>query len=218
MEQKTYDIQGIQVGLPVTTCVNGREMKTGIHKNRIAGPILLNKLHFDGDGQADLVHHGGYDKAVCVFPYDHYAYFETYLGCQLEAAAFGENVTVHQLVETKVCIGDVFQLGEAIVQVSQPRQPCFKLAQKHGEKNLVKEVQETGFTGYYLRVLEEGIVQTNSQLIQLERDPHQVTVHEVNELKYRHTSDIEKLRRVLQVETLAEHMKKSFEKRLKQQT
>lgn len=79
----------------------------------------MSKLNFDGDGQGDLVHHGGHDKAICVFPYDHYTYFEQFLGVALQEAA-GENVTVHQLVETEVRIGDVFQFGKRLLRsVSQ---------------------------------------------------------------------------------------------------
>ena len=90
----------------------------------------------------------GYDKAVCVFPYDHYAHFEQFLGVPLQEAAFGENVTVRQLVETNVHIGDVFQLGDAFVEVSQPRQPCVKLSLKHGNMKLVKEVQKQGIQAF----------------------------------------------------------------------
>ncbi|MBJ8032143.1 MOSC domain-containing protein, partial [Bacillus cereus group sp. N21] len=84
-----------------------------------------------GDGQADLVHHGGVDKAVCVYSGEHYSYWEETLNQDLEYGAFGENITVSGMREEDVCIGDTFELGEAIVQVTQPRQPCFKLAKKY---------------------------------------------------------------------------------------
>nr|WP_237727703.1 MOSC domain-containing protein [Bacillus safensis] len=211
--QNRYDIEGIQVGQPIITYANGKEIKTAINKRRIHEPVYLSQVNFEGDGQGDLVHHGGYDKAVCVFPYDHYAHFEQFLGVPLQEAAFGENVTVRQLVETNVHIGDVFQLGDAFVEVSQPRQPCVKLSLKHGNMKLVKEVQKTGYTGFYLRVLKEGMVPPDASLVLVEKASHQITVHEVNEVKYRQTSP-ERLKAVLEVDALADVVRKSLEKRI----
>ncbi|MBL4987133.1 MOSC domain-containing protein [Bacillus safensis] len=213
MGQNRYDIEGIQVGQPIITYANGKEIKTAINKRRIHEPVYLSQVNFEGDGQGDLVHHGGYDKAVCVFPYDHYAHFEQFLGVPLQEAAFGENVTVRQLVETNVHIGDVFQLGDAFVEVSQPRQPCVKLSLKHGNMKLVKEVQKTGYTGFYLRVLKEGMVPPDASLVLVEKASHQITVHEVNEVKYRQTSP-ERLKAVLEVDALADVVRKSLEKRI----
>ncbi|KMK71811.1 sulfurase [Bacillus safensis] len=213
MGQKRYAIEGIQVGQPIITYANGKEIKTAINKKRIHEPVYLSQINFEGDGQGDLIHHGGYDKAVCVFPYDHYAYFEQFLGIPLQEAAFGENVTVRKLVETSVHIGDVFQLGDAFVEVSQPRQPCVKLSVKHGNMKLVKEVQKTGYTGFYLRVLKEGMVPPDASLVLVEKASHHITVHEVNEVKYRQTSP-ERLKAVLEVEALADVVRKSLEKRI----
>ncbi|MCZ2739919.1 MOSC domain-containing protein [Bacillus safensis] len=213
MGQKRYAIEGIQVGQPINIYANGKEIKTAINKKRIHEPVYLSQINFEGDGQGDLIHHGGYDKAVCVFPYDHYAYFEQFLGVPLQEAAFGENVTVRKLVETNVHIGDVFQLGDAFVEVSQPRQPCVKLSVKHGNMKIVKEVQKTGYTGFYLRVLKEGMVPPDASLELVEKASHQITVHEVNEVKYRQTSP-ERLKAVLEVEALADVVRKSLEKRI----
>ncbi|WP_224930727.1 MOSC domain-containing protein [Bacillus safensis] len=213
MGQKRFAIEGIQVGQPIITYANGKEIKTAINKKRIHEPVYLSQINFEGDGQGDLVHHGGYDKAVCVFPYDHYAYFEQFLGIPLQEAAFGENVTVRKLVETNVHIGDVFQLGAAFVEVSQPRLPCVKLSVKHGNMKIVKEVQKTGYTGFYLRVLKEGMVPPDASLVLVEKASHQITVHEVNEVKYRQTSP-ERLKAVLEVEALADVVRKSLEKRI----
>ncbi|WP_418202152.1 MOSC domain-containing protein [Bacillus safensis] len=201
------------MGQPIITYANGKEIKTAINKRRIHEPVYLSQVNFEGDGQGDWVHHGGYDKAVCVFPYDHYAHFEQFLGVPLQEAAFGENVTVRQLVETNVHIGDVFQLGDAFVEVSQPRQPCVKLSLKHGNMKIVKEVQKTGYTGFYLRVLKEGMVPPDAALVLVEKASHQITVHEVNEVKYRQTSP-ERLKAVLEVDALADVVRKSLEKRI----
>ena len=114
----------------------------------------------EGDGQADLVNHGGVDKAICVYPLAHYPHWQEMIGRELSPAAFGENFTVDGLTEADVCIGDTWRVGEdVLVQVSQPRQPCWKLARRWQRKTLALEVQESGKTGWYFRVLEEGTVQ-----------------------------------------------------------
>ncbi len=105
-------------------------------------PLQLSLLNLDGDEQADLVHHGGRDKAVCVYCVEHYPYWESLTGTTLSFGAFGENVTVGGLTELEAYIGDTFQWGDAIVQISQPRQPCFKLAAKHGWPELPKQVEK----------------------------------------------------------------------------
>ncbi|HET7272154.1 MAG TPA: MOSC domain-containing protein, partial [Rubrobacter sp.] len=127
-------------------------MRTGGAKRPVPG-ALLRFEGFDGDGQADLVNHGGPEKAVCVYPFDHYVHWERVFGRRLECGAFSENLTISGAVETEVCIGDVFMVGEAMVQVSQPRTPCSKLAGKNGERLLTKWVGQKGYSGYYLRVL-----------------------------------------------------------------
>ena len=114
--------------------------------------------NFDGDRQADRVNHGGLEKAVCVYPFDHYPYWSRQLGGDLRPGAFSENLTVSGAIETEVCVGDVFRIGEASVQVSQPRMPCAKLAGKNGAKMLPKLMVNVGYTGFYMRVLSEGLL------------------------------------------------------------
>lgn len=162
MDQKEYEISSIYVGSPEVCEFEGKKVETAIFKRPAGSPVFLSRTNFDGDKQADLVHHGGADKAVCVYPADHYPYWENALGEKLPQAAFGENLSVKGLTEQDVCIGDIFKLGEALVQVSQPRQPCFKLAKKLNVKDMVLKVRDTGYSGFYFRVLEEGIVVPDS--------------------------------------------------------
>jgi MOSC domain-containing protein YiiM len=214
MTVQDFAIVSINVGKPMNLHFNGKELLTAIHKKPVSEPIFLSFLHFAGDGQADLVHHGGKDKAVCVYPYDHYAYWEKELGRELEAAAFGENLTVKGLVEEDVCIGDVFQLGEAIVQVSQPRQPCHKLAKKHNVEDLPLRVQNTGYTGFYFRVLKEGWVTKESFLRLLNRHPLGVTVSFANHIMYHDKSNKDGIERILRVNELSESWRAILRKRL----
>ncbi len=123
-----FQLLSINIGLPKEVTYGGKVIHTGINKKQVKEPVYLSFVKFNGDGQADLVHHGGVDKAVCVYTSDHYPYWEKELNQNLVYGAFGENITVNGMREEDVCIGDTFELGQAIVQVTQPRQPCFKLA------------------------------------------------------------------------------------------
>ena len=146
---------------------------------------MLRTGGFDGDGQGDRQHHGGPDKAVCVYPFDHYAHWEKALGRELAPAAFSENLTVGGIRETGVCVGDVFRVGGAVVQVCQPRVPCDKLARKNGERLLPKWMSATGYTGFYARVLAEGLVEAGAPFELVERHPGGITIADANYVNLR---------------------------------
>jgi MOSC domain-containing protein YiiM len=190
------------------------ELFTGIMKSPVSSVLHLSSTQLEGDGQADLEFHGGADKALCVYCMEHYPYWEQTLGRPLEYGAFGENITVSGLPESEVCIGDIYSLGEAIVQISGPRQPCFKLAKKHHVPDLALQIQDTGFTGYYLRVLQEGILPVHPELQLISKHPARVSVEFANEIKYRDKLSMEGIRRILEVEELSASWRGSFERRL----
>jgi Uncharacterized protein conserved in bacteria len=194
----TATVISLQVGLP--QCMTSaefldqsgslQEWTTGFFKQSTTEPIWLGTLNLAGDGQADLVNHGGLDKAVNVYPHEHYAYWEHTVGLTpLPMGGFGENLTTQGLLEQDVCIGDVFQLGEATVQISQPRQPCWKLARYWRIKDLAVRVQETGRTGWYFRVLTEGHVQAGKKLVLQERRYPQWTVSAANQVMHHLVQD-----------------------------
>lgn len=157
---------------------------------------MLRALGFDGDGQADRVNHGGTDKAVCVYPFDHYAHWEKALGRGMEPGAFSENLTVLGAVEAGVCIGDVFGVGEAVLQVSQPRTPCGKLAGKNGQRLLTRWVGQTGFTGFYMRVLSEGLVSGGDAFELVEGHPDRISVADVNDVFFGRSADLAVIKRL----------------------
>ncbi len=126
------------------------------------------------------MNHVGEDKAVCVYALDHYSYWERVLGCELEPGAFSENLTLSGVVETKVAIGDVFQVGGATVQVSQPRTSCSKLADKNGERLLARWMARTGYTGFYLRVLSEGVVAAGDAFERIGRCRDPISIADVD--------------------------------------
>lgn len=208
------DIVSINIGKSVTINHNGKELRTGIFKSQIDERVYLGELNFEGDEQADLKHHGGVDKAVCVYPVEHYAYWEDVLETELQYGAFGENVTVRGLTEKNVNIGDTFQLGEAVVQISQPRQPCFKLAVRYGFKQLPLLFQETGYTGYYFRVLTPGWVELNSTITLLEEHPQQLSVQFANRVMHQALKNREAVERLLQVDALSASWRKTLSQRL----
>lgn len=193
----TTTIISIQVGQPETaTCANPatpsseREWTTGFGKKPVAGSIRLRKLNLEGDAQADLTHHGGPDKAVCVYPGSHYPFWRDLLGIELSSGAFGENLTVAELTEASVCIGDVWQIGDGRVQVSQPRQPCWKLSRWWDIEDLAVRVQQTGRTGWYLRVLEEGDVEAGAEVFLIDRPNPDWTIAAANELMHHDKNNI----------------------------
>lgn len=207
-------IISINIGKPTQIQYNNRELSTGIFKTPSDKALFLTSVNFEGDGQADLVHHGGRDKAVCVYPYEHYPYWENELNQKLEYSAFGENLTTQGLLETGVCIGDIFQLGEAVVQVSQPRQPCFKLSVRYGAPDMPLKVQETGYTGFYFRVLQEGLVSKADSLIRTSCHPMGVTLAYANQIMHRDKNDTEGIKKILEVDELSANWRKTFVKRL----
>jgi MOSC domain-containing protein YiiM len=149
------EIDSLNVALPSTQRYGNREVFTGGAKSPVP-QAMLRASGFEGDGQGDRRNHGGPDKAVCVYPSVHYPHWQRMLGRRLDPGAFSENLTVSGIWEARVCVGDVFRTGEAVVQVSTPWTPCDKVAGKNGEKQLPKWISGSGYTGFYMRVLEEG--------------------------------------------------------------
>ncbi|HDR7287710.1 MOSC domain-containing protein [Bacillus cereus] len=209
-----YQLLSLNIGLPKEVTYGGKVIHTGINKKQVKEPVYLSFVKFNGDGQADLVHHGGVDKAVCVYTGDHYPYWEKELNQDLVYGAFGENITVSDMREEDVCIGDTFQIGEAVVQVTQPRQPCFKLAKKYNMPKLPLYFQETGYTGFYFRVLKEGWVSSVDTLKRLQSDPKGVSVAFANRIMHKEKQNIEGIKRILEVNALSSSWRKSFEKRI----
>ena len=172
-------ILSIQIGKPrqqVATDPHDKPWTTGFFKQPVGGPVWVGRLNIEGDGQADLENHGGPDKAVLAYSADHFADWIAELGQQVPDAksdslcgSFGENLSIAGLTETDVCIGDIWQAGDVRFQISQPRQPCWKLGRRWRRADLPKRVVQSGRTGWYLRVLDEGTLSPGDELTLLER-------------------------------------------------
>jgi MOSC domain-containing protein YiiM len=169
----------VNVGLPrvIGTSRWGKPIRSGIVKQPVtAASIYLDTLNLDGDQQADLTVHGGRDKAVYAYPSEHLPLWNDDLGTDFGPGTFGENLTTAGWMEDAVRIGDVWAWGEARLQVSQPRSPCYKLATITGRPDLLKRLVRTGRTGWYLRVLEPGTVPVAGPIQVIERNPAGVSV------------------------------------------
>nr|WP_184784899.1 MOSC domain-containing protein [Amycolatopsis jiangsuensis] len=163
-------LENVYVGEPqVLGHRRAEPVLSAIRKARVAEPELaLSELNLDGDRQADLTVHGGVDKAVYVYPAGHYADWVAD-GFEVSRGDFGENLSLSGAAEDDVRIGDVWAWGDALVQVSQPRSPCFKLAMRTGRKDVVPAMLDTGRCGWYLRVLKSGTVPTSGPVEVVER-------------------------------------------------
>jgi MOSC domain-containing protein YiiM len=147
--------------------------------------VWVRRLNIDGDGQADLRVHGGEHKAVYAYPFEHYAFWARELGRDdLVHGQFGENLTTEGLIEDAVHIGDIYRIGEALLQVSQPRSPCFKLGIRMGDESIIARLTTANRTGFYLRVLEEGRVAAGDTIERIEQAKGSISVHDAFRLRH----------------------------------
>jgi MOSC domain-containing protein YiiM len=211
-------IVSLNVGLPREVIWHGRSVTTGIFKEPLAGRAALRKLNLNGDRQADLTVHGGEHKAVYCYPLEHYSYWKKELpGRELPMGMFGENFTVHGLLEPEVHLGDRYSLGDAEVVVTQPRLPCYKLGVRFGSDDMVKRFLASGRSGFYLAVIREGEVGAGDAITVISRDANAVPVSEITRLyvlKRWGTEELESLRRAMQISALPDDWKEYFRERM----
>lgn len=167
---KPGTLVAVQVGQPqFMDLPDGSRFRTSLFKTSVCESVWLGAENLEGNGQANLKYHGGPDKAVCCYPSEHYPALSDLLGKHLSHGALGENFTLGGMPEDDVCIGDRYRVGDAIIEISQPRQPCNTLVKRWGDKNLPKHMVEKGWTGFYARVVEEGLVQAGDAIHLIER-------------------------------------------------
>ena len=208
------NLLSVNVSLPTTVSINGRTYLTGIYKEPVSGRVQLGGLNLAGDGQGDRKNHGGEYQAVYCYPHEHYAFWANQLArSDFTYGQFGENLTTQGLLESEVCVGDTFRIGAAIIQVTQPRVPCYKLANKMGIPGFDKTFLRANRSGFYARVLEEGDVGAGDSIVQISKDPIGMTVAEVNAALYLDKQPAF-AERALRIEALSPGWKRSFEKLL----
>ena len=195
--------------------MDGRPVLTGINKRSVSGPVFLGKLGFSGDGQADLKVHGGEYQAVYGFPSEHYAHWEKrFERGLLEPGLFGENITTSGLLETEVCVGDIYQMGRVQLQVTMHRLPCFKFAHKTGRPDLLKDFLWSGHSGFYFKVVEEGLLTAGDTIRKVQADSRAISVrtllgfHKLNEF------DPARARQALEISVLPPLIRDDFTSKL----
>ena len=206
-------IQTIHIGKVKEVEYKGRPVKTGFFKEQVKGPVKLLSLKIEGDEQADLKVHGGFDKALYAYPFDAYQEWKKVRSDhEYTPGAFGENLCMDTLDEKNIFIGSTYKLGEAIVQVTQPRFPCFKLGIKFNDTSMIKSFMNFGRPGVYFRVLKEGMIKEGDELELLEQNQIRFSVTEFVDLYLSDKKDIERVKEVLTIPSLNHEWRELFER------
>jgi MOSC domain-containing protein YiiM len=211
----TVKLLSVSVSQPKAVPYRGNTVQTGIFKEPVAGRVALRRLGLHGDRQVDLRYHGGVNKAVYAYPFEHYATWAAELGRDdLAFGQFGENFTVEGMLEDDVRIGDVYRLGTAVVEVTQPRTPCFKLGIRMGMAGFPKLLLASGRTGFYLSVREEGEVAASDSLERLSRDPESLSIRRLWQLVYQEPDNVDDARKALRLTTLRREWREPLQERV----
>jgi MOSC domain-containing protein YiiM len=201
------------IGEPKTIVWHGKKEQTGIYKFPVDHPIFLGKEDVENDHVMDRKYHGGVDKACYLYSANHYNFWEKfYPELEMPWGMFGENLTVEGLHENEITVGDIFEIGEAVVQATQPRQPCYKLGIRFNDPKVVKQFVDSGFPGVYVRVLKNGTVKAGDKMI-LKEKSNSVSIQKVFELLYTDNFQEELLKQALNNPFLAESCRRDLLKR-----
>lgn len=191
-----------------------RPWKSAIFKEPIKGKIWLTETGLAKDEIGDPKAHGGPEKALFAYPSKHYPYWRDELHIDIDIGAMGENLVLEDADEAAVCIGDKYEVGEAVIQVSQPRRPCWKPARRFRVMDFALRIQHSGRTGWYFRVIKEGYIESNSHMKLLERPHPEWSIATANEVMYERKEDLEAAAALYACQALAPNWKRSLGKRL----
>lgn len=211
-------IRSVNVGLPRQIVSSGQSVVTGIYKSPVQQRVKAYKLNLEGDGQADLSVHGGPNKAVYAYPSEHYEYWRRELpGKEMERGMFGENLTLEGMTEGDVHIGDQFGVGTAVLMVTQPRLPCYKLGIKFGMDNMPERFLSSKRTGFYFAVVNEGELGEGDSIRQIYWEANQISIADILRLIYDENPQRRQLfERVLKVEALSPSWRKRLLKKMEE--
>jgi MOSC domain-containing protein YiiM len=190
-------------------------VSTAIFKKPIEGRVRVNELNLEGDAQADLSVHGGWSKAVYVYPFEHYTFWSKELPeTQLEYGNFGENLTTEGLLETEIFIGDRLRIGTAEFVVTEPRMPCYKLGIRFGRKDILRRFLRSRRSGFYLAVTKTGEIAASDLIEIVSRDENRVSVTDIVRMYVEDKNDTETMQRALKIDALPDGWKNVFTSRL----
>jgi MOSC domain-containing protein YiiM len=212
----TMRLLSVNVGQPRQVVWKGRTVTTGIFKEPVAGRVPLRQHNLDGDTQADLSAHGGPYKAAYLYPAEHYAAWRQELpALPLPWGVFGENFTTEGMLEATTHIGDRLRIGTAVVRVTEPRMPCYKLGLRFGRDDIVKRFLTSGLTGLYVAVEHEGEVEAGEPFTLLSREKHGLTVADVTRVYVYEKGDVDTIQRLVQLAGLSAPWRDYFQEQLR---
>jgi MOSC domain-containing protein YiiM len=213
-------VAAVSVGLPqIVQAGDEGFVTTAIFKKPVEGRVKVGELNLEGDAQADLRVHGGWSKAVYAYPGEHYEFWRNEFPQKvIEDAQFGENLTTDGILETELFIGDALRIGTAEFVVTEPRMPCYKLGIRFGRKDILRRFLQSRRSGFYLAVTKTGELERGDAIEIISRDENRVTVTDIVRLWVQDKTDVETMRRALNIESLPETWKEPFRERIAAQT
>lgn len=210
-------IRSVNIGLPREIEWKKKKVLTGIFKYPTDLALRVTRNGIEGDGQGDLIHHGGIDKAVYAYPLEHYAYWKNFLQRDnLEMGAFGENLTIEGLMDTEVHMGDYYQFGTAILMAVQPRMPCSKLGLRFNNVAMTKHFARARRNGFYFRVIEEGILKQEDTIQIVKKSEFNITIQHVVDCYMLPKKDPEMIHQIMAIPFLPELLRSSFSQLIKE--
>jgi MOSC domain-containing protein YiiM len=208
-------ILSINVSEPQKVTFNGKELITSIYKKPVSNKVTVSSQGIEGDRQADLTVHGGYDKAVYAYSYTHYQTWSEKLNSDFkEYGLVGENLTIDDFDEEKINIGDQFKINECLLQVSQPRIPCYKIGIKLNSREFPRMFSQSGLLGSYLRVIHDGEINPGDAIHKVHSEENSMSIKDIAHLLFVDVKNIESMKQALDIKPLTEEIKEKFRERL----
>ena len=208
-------ILSINISEPKKVIFNGKELITSIYKKPIDGLVNVGDVGIDGDLQADLKVHGGYDKAIYAYSFQHYKFWSERLNQDFnDFGLVGENLTIDDFNEKDLNIGDEISIGSCLLQISQPRIPCYKVGIKMNNRDFPKIFSQSCLLGSYLRVLETGKFKSGDEVEISKREKNSMSVYDISDILFNDIKNIDKMKKALDLKFLTEEIKERFRERL----
>ena len=208
-------VLSINISEPKKITFNGKELITSIYKMPINKEVEVGQLGIEGDRQADLQVHGGYDKAVYAYSHSHYSHWSKIMKKSYEEFGLvGENLTIDNFDESAVFIGDEYKIGTTLLQISQPRIPCYKIGIKMNSREFPKLFSQSGLLGSYMRVIEVGKMKIGDSVELSRRDDDSMSIFEISQLLFVDIKNIESMKKAIDLKYLSEEIKERFRERL----